>query len=404
MPFEAASPGDTVIDLAAPETIQDPYPAYRWLRDEAPVHFWEDDSHERGGAWVVSRYEDVRALFTEPRLIKRSENVGFEKDISPPILMFMDPPEHTRLRKPVTATFTRRRVEDLRDAVRAEVAELSRPLADGATVEVIETLARPLPLHTIIRLLGIEGPDALHLHTLGKRILDGADMATRNDPGRAEAMQAAVEELRGHMASQASVREQEPRDDLISSLVHAEVEGRRLAREEVAFYGTQLFVNGHETTINLIASMLFRLLSDREQWERLVADPELAASAVEEALRYDAPTQRSSGYTAEPLTLHGTTIPVGEQVMSVIGAANHDDRVFHRPDVLDVGRSPNPHLSFGHGRHHCPGAALSRLQAEEVLRHLAAVAPDLELAGETPRWRPNSFNRGLAGVTVARGG
>lgn len=389
-----------MVDLADPDTIQDPYPAYRWLRDEAPVHLWERDGHPRDGIWLVSRHADVRALVADDRLTKRAERVGLEPGV-PPILMFLDPPEHTRLRRFAAATFTRRQVERLRDEVEREVAVIAKPLVGGATVEVVADLATPLPLHTIMRLLGVPLGEGAELHALARRIADGTDAANANGAG---ADVSAEEEFITRMAQHVARTARDPGDDLTSALLEERDGDARLTEQDVTMLCVQLLVNGHETTVNLIGTALWSLLSHRDQWERLVADPSLAPRAVEECLRFQAPTQRSSErYALEDIEVAGTTIAAGSQVSGLIGSANRDERVFDRPDELDITRDPNAHLSFGHGRHHCPGSALTRLEVTAVLAHLATHAPDIDVVGDPPRCRPNSFDRGLESLTLARG-
>lgn len=390
-----------MFDLSAPETIADPYAAYRWLRDESPVHFWELEGHARGGMWLVSRYEDVRSVLADDRCSKRGETVGLD-DPSPPILMFLDPPEHARIRRPTVSAFTGRRVAELGEVIAEDVNRLIEPIVAGETVDVIEQVALPLPLHTICGLLGAPTTDAELLHGLTRRILDGTDAAGGLDESetvRAEA------ELHAYMRELVESRRRDPSDDLLSALTSSQGDATALSTEEVARMGTQLLVNGHETTVNLIGTGLFHLLRNRHEWERLVADPGLAAQAVEEVLRFDAPNQRSSArFALEDLEFEFGTVPAGSQVSAVIASANRDERKFDAPDVFDITRQPNPHLSFGHGRHHCPGSALTRAEVSQVLGQLARTAPDLELAASEPLYKPNSFDRGLMSLPVRRAG
>lgn len=389
-----------MFDLSAPETIADPYAAYRWLRDEAPVHFWELEGHPRGGMWLVSRYEDVRSVLADDRCSKRGEAVGLD-DPSPPILMFLDPPEHARMRRPAVSAFTGRRVAELGEVIAGDVNRHIEPIVAGETVDVIEQVALPLPLHTICRLLGAPTSDAELLHGLTRRILDGTDAASgdESETVRAEA------ELHTYMRELIESRRRDPSDDLLSALISSQGDAPALTTEEAARMGTQLLVNGHETTVNLIGTGLLHLLRNRREWERLVADPGLAAQAVEEALRFDAPNQRSSArFALEDLEFEFGRVPAGSQVSAVIGSANRDERKFDAPDVFDITRQPNPHLSFGHGRHHCPGSALTRAEVAQVLSQLARAAPDLELAAAEPLYKRNSFDRGLVSLPVRRAG
>ena len=387
-----------MFDLADRETIANPYPAYRWLRDESPLYLWEIDGHPREGIWLLSRYEDVRGLLADDRCSKRGESVGLE-DPTPPILMFLDQPEHSRLRKPVVSAFSPARVEKLREAVAEEVEQLVAPVVAGDAVDVVEAVAVPLPMVTICRLLGVPVSDSGILHELTRRILDGTDSATGFD--ESETVRGG-EEMTAYFSSLVEERHVNPRDDLLSALMHVD-DVTPLLPAEATLMGIQLLVNGHETTSNLIGTALLHLLRHREQWERLAEDPGLAHSAIEEALRFDAPTQRSSPrFALEDLEFSGGTVPAGAQVAGVIAAANRDERAFDRSDEFDITRDPNPHLSFGRGRHRCPGSALTRVEVAEVLRQLAIHAPDLDLVDPAPPYKPHSFDRGLSSLTVRR--
>ncbi len=405
MPVPPGNPRGTslasqgVFDLADPQTMDNPYPAYRWLRDEAPVHLWRLKGHPREGIWLVSRYSDVGALLADDRCSKRGGTVGIE-DSLPPMLMFLDPPEHSRIRKPVVTAFSPRRVEMLQDAIAEKVEELIAPIIAGVEVDVVETVALPLPLVAICRLLGVPVSDSDFLHEVTGRILDGEDAASAVDKSETARDE---EELLAYMRALVERRQLVPSPDLLSALLHPDEGVGALSPDQAALMGIQLFVNGHETTVNLIGTALLYLLRHRAQWESLCEDPSLADSAVEEALRFDAPNQRSGArYAVEDLEFAGGSVPAGAQVAGVIGAANRDERAFDRPDDFDITRDPNPHLSFGRGRHRCPGASLTRAEVAEVLRQLAQGAPDLQLMDPAPRYKPNSFDRGLTSLTVRR--
>ena len=387
-----------MFDLADRETIANPYPAYRWLREESPLYLWKIDGHPREGIWLVSRYEDARALLADDRCSKRGDSVGLEEQ-TPPIMMFLDPPEHSRIRKPVISAFSPARVESLRGAIAEEVEQLIAPIVSGDAVDVVDAVALPLPLVTICRLLGVPVADGGLLHELTRRILDGTDSATGFDDSETAVGE---KEMTAYFLSLVEERSIDPRDDLLSALMHVE-EATPLLPHETVLMGIQLLVNGHETTSNLIGTALLHLLRHREQWEQLVETPDLAELAIEEALRFDAPTQRSSArFALEDLEFSGGTVSAGAQVAAVIGSANRDERAFDRPDEFDITRDPNPHLSFGRGRHRCPGSALTRVEVAEVLRQLALRAPDLDLVDRAPPYKAHSFDRGLISLTVRR--
>lgn len=385
-----------VHDLSSDSFLQDPYPTYARLREEEPVSFWELPTHPRGGLWMLSRYQDVRALLADGRTTKVAARAGIEEPGPPPILMFLDPPEHTRIRRPAVAAFTRHRVESLRESVERAVDAAVEPLLDSGSIDLVAGLARPLPLDTVSELLGVPPTDRPYLEEVTERLLDATDAATNAPPGAEEAAEAdLVEYFAGHAARLART----PGADLLSALL---ISPDGLSVDEVALLGVQLLVNGHATTVNLIGTAVHHLLSHRKQWERLVADPTLIPSAVEECLRFDSPNQRTSArFTLEPVTYAGITIDAGQGIGGWLGAANRDPARFQRPDELDVGRRPNQHLAFGHGLHRCPGAALSQLETQVVLERLTTRTPGLELVDDRPDYRRNSFDRGLASLTVA---
>lgn len=207
------------------------------------------------------------------------------------------------------------------------------------------------------------------------------------------------------MLEQVVAARDEGRGGLLAALLAASEEDPEDALIETARMGGQLVVNGQDSTVNLIGTALLHLLRNRDQWERLVANPDLAGSAVEECLRFDSPTQRGSArWALTDLEVGDVTIPAGAQVGLIIASANRDDSVFEDPDRFDITRDPNPHLAFGHGRHHCPGAALTRMEVAVLLRHLATHAPDLQIVDDDVRFRPTTADRGIVAMTIARAG
>ena len=193
----------------------------------------------------------------------------------------------------------------------------------------------------------------------------------------------------------------DPRDDMVSDLLRAEIDGRRLSQDELDAFFVMLLVAGNETTTNLISNAAIQLDRHRDQRQLLLDDPGRIPTAVEEFLRYDSPVQGLGRTTAEAVTLHGVTIPEGDQVLLLFGSANHDERSIPDPERFDVLRDPNPHLAFGFGTHFCMGASLARLEAEITLGALLARFPGLSLVTELPEYRPNPILRGMSRLDVA---
>src|SRR3954471_7287359 len=383
----------------APEHRDDPYPAMAALRDDAPVA-------DAGGVWVLSRFADCRAALLDPRFssdLRKAD--GFDPtdplaQAAGALMVYNDPPDHTRLRGLVQKAFTPRRVHDLRPRVEAIVAELIGARAEVGEMEVLADLAYPLPFRVIAELLGV--PPGDHDRFRGW----ANDMALVLEPlqteeRRARAIAASLR-LGEYLQPQFAERRAQPRDDLLTALVQAEQEGDRLSESELGANVVQLLIAGHETTQNLIANGLWALLRHPDQLARLRDDPGLAPAAVEELLRYDSPVQLATRVALEDIDLGGATIPRGGRVMVLLGAANRDPARFAEPDRVDLTRRDAGHLAFGHGPHFCLGNALARLEGDVALRALVAL-PELRLAGAAPRYRDTAMLRGLRELHVRCG-
>jgi pimeloyl-[acyl-carrier protein] synthase len=385
------------LDFLAPEHRDDPYPVMAALREREPV------AHAGGGLWVLSRYADCRLALLEARFSSDMRNAA-DYDASAPLaqaaaalMVYNDPPDHTRLRGLVQKAFTPRRVAEMRPRIEAIVGEL---LGGDGELEVIGDLAHPLPFIVIAELLGVPAVDHDRF-----RVWAG-DLAlvlepVQGDERRQRAMAASVE-LGAYLQPQFAERRARPRDDLLTALVQAEEAGDRLSESELGANVVQLLIAGHETTQNLIANGLWALLRNPDQLDRLRDDPALVPTAVEELLRYDSPVQFAARVAREDIALDGATIPRGARVMVLLGAANRDPARFTNPDALDVGRDDGPHVAFGHGPHFCLGNALARLEGAVALRALTAL-PGLRLAGGPPSYRDTAMLRGLRELRVRCG-
>ncbi|HSU14653.1 cytochrome P450 [Longimicrobium sp.] len=395
------------IDLASPSFKADPYPAYARLRDEAPCHRvrlgW------RRAAWLVSRYADVAALLRDGRFAKDPSRVRGPGGRGggpwlPPFLrpltrnmLDLDAPDHTRLRALVQKSFTPRLVDGLRPRIEKLVDELLDAALRDRPGELVRQLALPLPLTIIAELLGVPAEDRARFHAWSSRIVSGTPDI------RAIAVLPAVRALFRYLRTLFAARRAEPRDDLVSALVHAEAEGDRLSEDELLGMVFLLLAAGHETTVNLIAGGVLALLQNRTERERLRHDPELARPAVEELIRFTSPVELATErYAREEVEIAGVRVRRGELVLGAIGSANRDSAQFPDPDVLALSREPNRHLGFGIGAHYCLGAPLARLEAQIALPALLTRAPQLRLAvlADTLRWRRHVFLRGLRELPV----
>lgn len=382
--------------LADPTLIDDPYPTYRRLREEAPV-FWS----ERMNGWVVTRYDDVLRTFSDPQHFRnggRFEPVfdalpsEVHAEFAPMRRHFMhgiigaDPPDHTRMRALVQKAFTPRALEAMRAPVQTIVDELLAACAGRDEIDVVRDLANPLPVLVIARMMGVPpemGPqfkrwsdEVMRFQSAGRASLDEMRISHR-----------ALFEFRAALEELFAQRRADPRDDIVTALVQAEEAGDRLSQEELLATCVTLLVAGHETTTNLIANGLLALLRHPEQMAALRKDPGLMGTAVEEMLRYDTSLQRNRRIVGEDIELGGMPLRTGQFVMQVIGAANRDPAVFAEPDRFDITRSPNPHIAFGRGIHFCLGAPLARIEAPIALAALLERFPRMHLAQEAQDWR-----------------
>ncbi|HEX2316824.1 MAG TPA: cytochrome P450 [Thermomonospora sp.] len=379
----------------------DMHPKYAEYREKRPVT--RVHMPYGGDAWLVTRYDDSKVVLADPRF-SRAATIG--KDVprvrqafEDPIIVAMDPPEHTRLRKLVAKAFTNRRVEKLRPRVQAIVDELVDGLvAAGSPADLTEKLAWPLPITVICELLGVPKED----HQTFRRLVD--TWLSVGDVRPLEEVTGALERLQKYMAELLEQRRAEPRDDLLSGLVAARDGEDRLSEEEMVMLGITLLAAGHKTTANQLGSHVFALLSRRRHWEELVADPDLVPRAVEELLRYSplSPASDNTRIAKEDVELSGRLIKAGDAVMVNYAAANRDPEVFPEPDELNFHRETNPHVAFGHGLHHCLGAPLARMELQTALRALVTRLPSLELAvpAEEIQWRKDSVARGVQALPV----
>lgn len=370
-----------------PVIQDDPYPVYRMLRDDAPV-FWAPASN----TWVLSRHADVTgALLDHQRyssingVFPTPPDVPFLESFLPMMIM-MDPPRHDALRGLVSKAFTPRRIAALEAGIDALAVSLAQGLVSNAgRGDFIEDFAGVLPAMVIADLLGVPRQDRQQFRQWSSTLI-------QSNPARGEVADglAAAAAVYGYFADFLAERRRAPRDDLMSALVAAEIDGQRLRDDELLGFCLLLLIAGHETTTNLLGNAAVVLAADRRSRRRLAADPALIGPAVEELLRYDSPVQGLSRVLTTDVTLHATTMSRGDSVLLLFGSANRDERAFTDPDIFDIGRKPEHQVAFGRGIHFCLGAALARMEARIALRALLSRLPEWSL--DTPR--PCVFGRG----------
>jgi cytochrome P450 len=386
-----------------PEFHADPYPFYKRLREQEPVH------QTPMGFWVLTRYDDSVAVLRDQRFGREEFQQmlsavygGEESDRLPRSMLFRDPPDHTRLRGLVSKAFTPRTIEQMRGHIQEIVDRLlGRALAQGG-MDVIEDLAYPLPVTVICEMLGVPVDDHLSIRHWSADIARSLDAIglMPSDKGIVERGQVARRALADYFRALVPERRRRPRADLLSGLIAAEEQGDKLSEAEVISMCLLLFIAGHETTVNLIGNGTLALLRHPEQLGRLRAEPGLVPNAVEELLRYDSPVQRTARITTTEVEIAGHAIGKGAMVVTALGAANRDPAQFPDPDRLDVARRDPRHISFGFGIHFCLGAPLARVEGQIALGTLLRRAPGLTLAETSPEWRESSVLRGLKRLRV----
>jgi nocardicin N-oxygenase len=378
-------------------------PLLRRLRREEPI------SRVRlphgGEGWLATRYEDVKLVLADPRFsraatVSREDIPRTAPEVArPSSLLSMDPPQHTRLRKLVAKAFTGRRVALLRPRARQIVQErLDEIERAGAPADLVQQLALPLPVTVICEMLGVPPADQ-------HRFRDFSDTILSRTAHTLDEITSARAEVERYLAELAAQRRREPTDDLLGALVAARDEDDRLSEEELVSLGVALLIAGHETTANQIANFTYVLLSQRDLWEQLRRDRTLIPDAIEELLRW---VQLGSGaafarVATEDVVLSGVTVRAGESVLAHTQAANRDESVFTDPEELNLTRAINPHLTFGHGVHHCVGAQLARVELQEAFDGLLQRFPTLRLAvaPEQVPWKQGLLVRGPSALPVS---
>ncbi|MCY3898091.1 MAG: cytochrome P450 [Caldilineaceae bacterium] len=382
-----------VFDLTSKEVLANPYPTYQRLRERDPVH-----RMRLVDAWVLTRYDDVQAVLQDHRRFSNQEaGAGdrvYTKDRS---MLDLDPPDHTRLRSLVSKAFTPRSVAALGPRIEKIVEELLDEVEGEDRFDLIDSFAFPLPIIVIAEMLGVPAEDLDRFKDWSNDIVLSLEPILTRE--QRERFRRSEQELYEYFEGIIALRRQDPQDDLVSALLAAEEEGDRLSHGELLATLLLLLVAGNETTRNLIGNGMLALLRNPGELQRLREQRDLLEPAIDELLRYDSPVQLDGRTVLEDLEIGGKRVRAGQQVVSVVGAANRDPAAFSDPDRLDIGRNEKSHISFGRGIHYCLGASLATLEGRIALEGLLERFSSIRLAAE-PQQRKQVVLRGVEDLVV----
>jgi cytochrome P450 len=396
--------------LFSDEILQDPYPIYARMHGEGPLHFL--DVGGKWAVWSIFSHAECSSIAKDPRLsAKRAQQqilllpIDRQAEFSELArmlglwLIFMDPPEHTRLRKLLNKGFSPAAIEGLRPRVEDIVNRMLEPLQQGSEAELMQEFANPLPVRIILEMLGI--PQDLH-HKFAD--WSRAIALFRGSPDRtvdlARAAQDALIQLTDFFRMTVAERRRNKGNDLISLLIDIEEDGEALTEEELYAQCIALLFAGHETTRNLIGNGMYTLLRHAEETAELRENPEMIRSAVEELLRYESPVQFTARVLKEDIEICGQRIPKRWSILCMLGAANRDPKQFKEPNQLNLKRLNNQHLAFSAGPHFCIGSQLARLEGQIAIQNLVQRFPKMKLTGPRPEWAPTFGFRGLKSLSV----
>jgi cytochrome P450 len=396
--------------LFSDEVLQNPYPMYARLHEEGPLHYVQVGA--KWAVWSIFSYAECSSIAKDPRLsAKRAQQMLLSLPISRQAefkelarmlglwLIFMDPPEHTRLRKLLNKGFAPAAIEGLRPQVEAIVNQMLKPLARGSEIDLMREFANPMPVRIILEMLGIpqELRDTFVDWSRAIAVFRGSPERTVE---QARAAQDALIELTDFFRTTVADRRRNKGNDLISLLIDIEEEGEVLTEEELYAQCIALLFAGHETTRNLIGNGMYTLLRHPEETAEVREKPEMIRTAVEEILRYESPVQFTARVLKEDIEVCGQRIPRKWTMLCMLGAANRDPKKFKDPNQLNLKRLNNEHLAFSAGPHFCIGAQLARLEGQVALLNLVQRFPEMKIAGPRPEWAPTFGFRGLQSLAV----
>ncbi len=394
-----------------PGYFDDPYAQFEQLRRLDPVHATLD------GNWMLFRYDDVFRVLRDPSLSVDDRNIAssakgqqlaelFDGEDRREVrsILGLDPPDHTRLRRLVSQAFTPRAIERLRPRVQQLVDQALDRVAETGRTDLIADLAFPLPFQVISEMLGMPEGDVIQIRDWSNAMVKTIDPIISDEEALAAA--AAARQMDAYLLEVIAWKRANLSDDMLSDLIRAEEDGDRLSAEELVAQVSLLFIAGHETTVNLIGNGTRSLLRHRDQWERLVAEPELIMGGIDELLRFDPPVQISRRIALADMDVDGRPVKAGSFMACMLASANRDPAKFGpTADQLDLTRpDAGQHVSFGSGVHYCLGASLAKLEGQVAIGTFVRRFPDARLTDRPAVWNGRVNLRGLAELPIDLGG
>jgi cytochrome P450 len=410
-PQQHAGVATAPLDLGDPDTYADgmPYAEFARLRREAPVAWIPEPATGEftggPGFWAVTRHADIVEVSRTPEVYSSHAGATFLRDQRPrdlaalqQMMLNIDPPEHSKLRKIVSKAFTPKSVNTMFASVAAYARDIVAGLEPDSEIDLVARVSAEMPLLVLADVLGVPSEDRHLLHDWTNRMV-GLDDPTY---GGRPAFLSAFMEMFAYAEDQTARRRANPGDDVWSTIVNAQVDGERLSTDELQRFFQLLMIAGNETTRNLLSGAVLTLDAHPDQWAQVRADPELLKAAVEEVLRFHPPVIYFRRTAVTDTELGGQPIAAGDKVVVFYPSGNRDESVFPDPDRFDVHRNPANHLAFGIGTHFCLGNSLARMEARLLLGELFARFPDMRVAGAPQRFRSNFIN-GYRELPVALG-